>query len=204
MSQIRFDYTNVHADVVGAEHGLTDADFAEADAASRPALQRIQGRRASDLRWMDLPYASEVHGAIVDYAASVRGRFENVVVLGIGGSALGNTALQTALNSPYHNLAPPAGLPRLFVLDNVDPELIGEFLATVDPSKTLFNVISKSGGTAETMSQFLIFRERLIEALGADHKEHLVVTTDAEHGVLREIVRREGYTSFVVPDGVGG
>ncbi|MEO0651689.1 MAG: glucose-6-phosphate isomerase, partial [Planctomycetota bacterium] len=66
-------------------------------------------------------------------------------------------------------------------------------------------VISKSGGTAETMSQFLIFRQKLIDALGADgHAEHLVVTTDAERGVLREIVAREGYQSFVVPDGVGG
>lgn len=205
MSQIRFDYTNVHADVVGAEHGLTDADFAAAAAACGPALERIQARRVQDLRWMDLPYALDVHAAIVDYAASVRGRFENVVVLGIGGSALGNTALQTALNSPYHNLEPPAGLPRLFVLDNVDPDLIGEFLSTVDPSKTLFNVISKSGGTAETMSQFLIFRQKLIDALGADeHGEHLVVTTDVKQGVLREIVEREGYRSFVVPDGVGG
>ena len=142
---------------------------------------------------------------ILDYAASVAGRFRNVVVLGIGGSALGNTALQSALGSPYHNLTPPAGLPRLYVLDNVDPDLIGEFLEHVDPSETLFNVISKSGGTAETMSQFLIFRQRLIEALGEEaHREHLVVTTDAEKGVLREIVKREGYHSFIVPDGVGG
>ena len=126
-------------------------------------------------------------------------------MLGIGGSALGNTALQTALNSPYHNLAPPAGIPRLFVLDNVDPDLVGEFLDHVDPAKTVFNVISKSGGTAETMSQFLIFRQRLLERLGEDGlREHMLCTTDEKNGVLREIVDREGYRSFVVPDGVGG
>jgi glucose-6-phosphate isomerase len=205
VSQIRLDYTNALADVVGAQHGLTDADLAAAAAASGAALERVQARRRKDLRWMDLPYQSEVHAAIVEYAAGARERFRNVVVLGIGGSALGNTALQTALNSPYHNLQPPAGLPRLFVLDNIDPDLIGEFLAHVDPRETLFNVISKSGGTAETMSQFLIFREQLIECLGRDgHREHLVVTTDESQGVLREIVRREGYQSFVVPDGVGG
>jgi glucose-6-phosphate isomerase len=128
-----------------------------------------------------------------------------VVVLGIGGSALGNTALQTALNSPYHNVEPPAGTPRLFVLDNIDPDLIGEFVDRFDPSKCLFNVISKSGGTAETMSQFMLFRSMLVEALGKEgHREHLVVTTDAEKGPLRALVEREGYQSFVVPDGVGG
>jgi glucose-6-phosphate isomerase len=93
----------------------------------------------------------------------------------------------------------------LHVLDNVDPDWIGEFLAHVDPCTCLFNVISKSGSTAETMSQFLIFREALIKALGQEeHKRHVVVTTDGSQGVLRPIVEEEGYASFVVPEGVGG
>ena len=72
-------------------------------------------------------------------------------------------------------------------------------------SKCLFNVVSKSGSTAETMSQFLVLRERLVDALGEEgHRRHIVVTTDAEKGVLRPIVEAEGYQSFVVPDGVGG
>jgi len=205
VSRIRFDYTNLLADVVGPEHGLSDAELDALEGPSRTALETVLARRTRDLRWLDLPYQTEVHADVLDYAASVRGRFRNVVVLGIGGSALGNVALHSALNSPYHNLEPPAGLPRLFVLDNVDPDLIGEFLDGFEPRDTLFNVISKSGGTAETMSQFLVFRQRLIDALGeSGHAEHLVVTTDAEKGVLREVVRREGYRSFVVPDGVGG
>lgn len=203
MSDIRLDYTNTLSEVVG-EHGLSPADLDGIADASRAALEAVQARRATELRWLDLPYAHEVHDEILAWASSVQGRFRNVCVLGIGGSALGNRALQTALNSPFHNEAPPPGLPRLYVLDNVDPDLIGEFLDHVDPTETLFNVISKSGGTAETMSQFLIVRERLIERLGENHVEHLVVTTDAENGVLREIVRQAGYRSFVVPDGVGG
>ena len=205
MSAIRFDYTNVLADAVGPEHGLTAGELAAMAEPSARALEAVLARRARDLRWLDLPYQDDVARRIIDYAASVRGRFRNVVVLGIGGSALGNTALQTALNSPYHNIEPPAGLPRLFVLDNVDPDLVGEFLDRFDPAESVFNVISKSGGTAETMSQFLLFRQELIDRLGVEeHREHLVVTTDAEQGVLREIVGREGYESFVVPDGVGG
>jgi len=205
MSRIRIDYTNVLTDAVGPEHGLAPSDLAGLARPSRAALEAVQARRAKDLRWLDLPYQHEVRDDVVEYAESVRGRFENVVVLGIGGSALGNRALHSALSHPYHDLAPPAGAPRLFVLDNVDPELIAAFLDTVDPRTTLFNAISKSGGTAETMSQFLIARQALRDALGPEQaREHLVVTTDERKGVLREIVEHEGYRSFVVPDGVGG
>lgn len=205
MSRIRLNITHALSDVIGPEHGIAPAELERLRAPSKAALAAVQARRNRDLRWLDLPYQGEVHGAILDYAAGVEGRFRNVVVLGIGGSALGTIAVQGALNSPYHNLIAPAGLPRLFVLDNIDPDLIGEFLDAFDPAETLFNVISKSGSTAETMSQFLIFRQQLIDELGVEgHRGNIVVTTDAEKGVLREIVAREGYTSFVVPDGVGG
>ena len=201
---LTIDFTDVLADSIG-EHGLTEGDLAELEAPSRAALAAVEARRGTDLRWLDLPYQDEVHARVLDYASSVRGRFENVVVLGIGGSALGNRALHSALNGPFADLVPQPDRPRLFVLDNVDPDLVGAFLDRVDPTTCLFNVISKSGSTAETMSQFLILRERLIEAVGHErHREHVVVTTDAEMGVLRPIVREEGYESFVVPDGVGG
>ncbi|MAF65226.1 MAG: glucose-6-phosphate isomerase [Planctomycetes bacterium] len=205
MVPLQLDYTAALADAVGPEHGIAEADLEALAAPSARALRAVLARRERDLRWLDLPRADDVRARIDEYAASVAGRFENVVVLGIGGSALGNTALFTALCGPFHNLCPPAGLPRLFVLDNVDPDLIGEWIERFDPAKTLFNVISKSGGTAETMSQFLIFRSLLVESLGEEgHRDHVVITTDAEKGVLREVVEREGYASFVVPEGVGG
>ena len=133
MSAIRFDFTNVLADAVGADDGLSEEELVGCAEASLSARERVLDRRTSDLRWLDLPYQDDVVADISAYADSVRGRFRNVVVLGIGGSALGNTALHTALNSPYYNLDPPAGLPRLFVLDNVDPDLVGEFLDHVEP-----------------------------------------------------------------------
>ena len=205
MDRILLNYTNSLDSAVGPDHGVR-LDELDGLASSLAAAQtQVEARRQKDLRWLDLPYASEVHQNVLRYAESVQGRFENVVVLGIGGSALGNRALHTALNSPFHELVPPPGHPRLFVLDNVDPDWIGEFLEHVDPAKCLFNVISKSGSTAETMSQFLIFRRLLIDKLGEEaHREHICVTTDAEAGVLRPIVQAEGYASFVVPEGVGG
>jgi glucose-6-phosphate isomerase len=205
MDQIRLDYTNLMADAVTSDHGILDAELAEVAPRAAQGLQDILARRTEDLRWLDLPYAKEDLQLILDYSAKVKGHFKNVVVLGIGGSALGTQALFTALASPYHNDSPPGDLPRLFVLDTVDPDLVGEWMEHFDPEETLFNVISKSGGTAETMSQFLVFRDALIRKLGEDeHRKHMVITTDAEKGVLREVVERDGYASFVVPDGVGG
>jgi glucose-6-phosphate isomerase len=203
VARLSFDYTCVLADAVGAEHGITEAELAAMGAPTRAAVRAVQGRRTKDLRWLDLPHDAAVRDRALAFAAERGRRFENVVVLGIGGSALGTTACRAALGPSYPDLA-PAGA-RLFVLDNVDPEATAEFLERVDPAKTLYDVISKSGGTAETMAQFLIFRDALIRRVGrAAHAEHLVVTTDARSGVLREIVEREGYAAFEVPDGVGG
>ena len=204
MKPIRLDYTHALSEVVG-EHGLSEAELSGLAEPSQRALASLQARRKKDLRWLDLPYRDEVRRSILDYAASVRGRFENVCVLGIGGSALGNTALHSALDGPLHDVFPTRGRPRLFVLDNIDPEWIGPFLGAVDVTKTVFNVVSKSGTTAETMSQFLILRAELVKRLGEKgQREHIVITTDEEKGVLREIARREGYRAFAVPDGVGG
>jgi len=205
LSRVRFDYTHAMSDLIGPEHGVTDSDLTVEAPHAGAALKSVLARREEDLRWLDLPYQSALHDEILEYAASVKGRYKNIVVLGIGGSALGMIALHDALNGPFHNLNPPEGVPRLFVLDNIDSELIAGFLESFDVSETLFNVISKSGGTAETMSQFLIFRQAIIDKLGEGAlKDHLVITTDEKNGVLREIVGREGYRSFIVPDGVGG
>ena len=66
-------------------------------------------------------------------------------------------------------------------------------------------MLSATKAHSVVASQFLIFRQALIDRLGEEaHREHMVVTTDVEKGVLREIVKREDYRSFVVPDGVGG
>ncbi|HWQ40658.1 MAG TPA: glucose-6-phosphate isomerase [Desulfosporosinus sp.] len=144
---------------------------------------------------------------IIEYANAVAPKFENFVVLGIGGSALGPLAVHQALNHYYYNDLPTekrAHRPRFYVLDNIDPVRFNELLQVLDPHKTLFNVISKSGNTSETMAQFLIIRDTLRRICGEHYAEHIVVTTDKEKGNLLPIALKEGFRRFVIPAGIGG
>ncbi|HSJ24601.1 MAG TPA: glucose-6-phosphate isomerase [Longimicrobiales bacterium] len=167
-----------------------------------------QRRRAGELGFFDLPYQHQVVEQIRSFADGLGQAFDNVVVLGIGGSALGTIALQHALLPPHWNELDDEGrdyYPRLYVLDNVDPSTIRPLLDRLDPRRTLFNVVSKSGSTAETMAQFMIVRERLRQALPDDaYRGHLIFTTDPEKGVLRRIADEEGIATLPVPPAVGG
>ena len=92
-------------------------------------------------------------------------------------------------------------------MDNVDPVQFANLLELLGSGlrKTLFNVISKSGETAETAAQFLIVRDLLSKRVVTRAlKRQLLVTTDAQAGTFRELVEAEGYDSLPVPEGVGG
>ena len=165
-------------------------------------------------RWRGLPFdpvRSEHLKAVKKLARALRARTDNLIVLGIGGSALGNIALQSALNPTTYNLLPRKlrGGPRLFVLDNVDPEFVGNTLDEVarsDPKfkRTIINVVSKSGETAETAAQFIIARNMLKKKLGKNYADHIVAVTDPAKGTMRSICDAEGYATLPVPEGVGG
>ncbi len=180
-----------------------DGIGADAWAALEPELVRVRDvlaarRGAGALRFADLPADKDSVRRVLEAAESVHGMFDAVVVLGIGGSALGVRAIAGAL--PQEE-----GAPRLIVADSFDPDAFGPLLAALDVRRTLFNVISKSGETAETIAQFMIVRDRLLRELGAvDYKQHLVVTTDAHQGSLRQIVNDEGFRELVIPEGVEG
>jgi glucose-6-phosphate isomerase len=200
---LEFDYTNAMASRVG-EHGLSETEWASALAIGRPAFEAVEkDAAAGKLGFRNLP--KQDVGEIARIAKTASG-FENLAVLGIGGSALGTTALASALLHPWWNFAAPEArrAPRLFVLDNVDPEEIAGFLEISLPERTVYNVISKSGETAETAAQLMIFVSALKKRLGDRWREHVIVTTDPEKGFLRGLARREKLPVLPVPPDVGG
>ena len=209
---IKFDYRNADVTVVGQENGLNlSEEFAQYQDKISEIIADLNQRKDKPgqwLQWMNLGYNEETLWYVKEYASMVRGRFDNILVLGIGGSALGGLAVTEALLKPYWNLLSPEqrdNFPRIFFLDNIDPDEINGLLDILDMKKTLVNVITKSGSTAETMSQFMIVKKRLEQALGEDeYRKNVVATTDRQTGVLRQIAEQEGYKTFVVPDDVGG
>jgi len=143
---------------------------------------------------------------VVEWANANRAQLDDVVVLGIGGSALGAVALRTALLPRDWNARTKeqrGGRARLHVLDNVDPRSVRGLLEIVDLKRTRFLVISKSGSTAETMSQYLLVCERL-KAAGIPAKDAIAFVTDPVKGVLRPIATKEDIPTFEVPANVGG
>lgn len=211
MAIIELDYTNVDSSVVGSEHGLELLKVFNLyrSSVNTWALDIWANKSVEGcwLAWLKLGDNAQLIQTIKAYADSVKGKFDNVVVLGIGGSALGGLAVTEALLKPYWNALSNEqrnGYPRIFFLDNIDPDQISGLLNTLDLEKTLFNVISKSGTTAETMSQYIIVHEKLKAVCGENYKDHIVVTTDEKKGVLRQIAQQEGFAAFPVPNDVGG
>ncbi|HKJ91800.1 MAG TPA: glucose-6-phosphate isomerase [Longimicrobiales bacterium] len=209
MDRLTFDYGNMMAPRLSGR-GIDPARLdAMADRFSGVVRQVERQREDGTLGFLSLPYETQLVDQIRKFADSPASLFEDVVVLGIGGSALGTIALRDALlPAGWNTLSADARNeePRLHVLDNVDPRTIGPLLDRLDLSTALFDVVSKSGTTAETMSQFLIVRDRLRAVLPDEeaYRRHLVFTTDPDNGVLRDLARKEKIAALPVPPNVGG
>lgn len=206
-NRIELDITRMLEDSVGRDQGSSLTEINEHWPRVKALLQGLEAKRKNgDLPFYDLPDDNETVTRIEEYAASVRTKFRNLVVLGIGGSALGAIALKDALKPLNWNLLDDSkrdGL-RLFVADNSDPEYLHAIMESCPPEETMYNVVTKSGSTAETMAAYLAFRSQMKKSLKDRLPDHLVFTTDPSKGNLRAISRVEGIQTFSIPPGVGG
>jgi len=206
---IQLYWKNATADAIGPQHGISPQELDDVGERIEAAHRSVQEQISrGHLGYAALPQHGRYRDQVGALVARYRQNTTDLVVLGIGGSALGNIALQAALNPPTYNMLSDRrrGGPRLFVLDNADPDLIGHLLRLLGrrAKSVLINVISKSGETAETACQFLIFRKFLRDKLGEAFASRIVATTDPQKGTLHEIARAEGYAMLPVPPDVGG
>jgi len=218
---ILYDYNNAMAEVVGARHGLTESMLRDLEPQALCVHENLESRREKgEIGFYALADYEERRtelDAIKAKGDEIAERFDDFVVLGIGGSALGPICVHRALNHIYYNLLGKeerGGRPRFFVLDNIDPDLLADFLDLIDPRRTCFNVISKSGETPETISQFMGFYDLVKEKVGDRVNEHFVVTTSEsvnnsatgkkEPPPLRVAAERLGMDLFWIPENVGG
>jgi len=205
---IKLGYARMLQDGLDRGHGLPRTRLAELAGRFAAVQDEVHRRRAAgEYGFYDLVRQTETVREIKLFAEGLGQAHDHVLVLGIGGSALGTKALLNALRRPAWNELDDEArefFPRVTVLDNVDPTTVGAALRRIDPRRVLVNVISKSGGTAETMAQYLVVRAWLEDALGPAAYRHLVFTTDPERGALREIARTDGIATLGVPPAVGG
>ena len=207
---LKLDYNYMMSEFMGEANGISEDDLRGLrEVAVKLHQQLCDDRSSGRIGFYDLPYDEETVESIEKFASKAIKNYENVVLLGIGGSSLGPRALHSALaGGQWANLADHKSrgrIPRFFFADNIDPETFGKILEFADLKKTLFLVVTKSGTTAETMSQFLIVHDMLERKLGTKKvADHLVAVTDAQNGRLRNVADREGLTDFIIPANVGG
>lgn len=192
MSDI-LDWTNAEQEMLSVEQCAGRAQ----ELAERLKKEVAAGR----LPFLSMPYMSGLLAELKGLSAWLNG-FEHMLLLGIGGSALGARALQKAFFTEQDQ--PEHEEPWLWIGDNVDVQALEAFLAKLPPKKTVVVTVSKSGGTIETVGQYFLAKEWLMEKLGPDWKEHMLLVTDEKNGFLRKEADEHGIESLPVPDNLGG
>ena len=203
---IKFDFNNMMTDFIG-EQGISVKDIEQVKEVAAAAFDYFEDKRGTGMTgWAELPYnQDEIVDDIIATAAEVRANYDNFVVLGIGGSALGPMAAFNALcHFRYNDLPKEKRGVKFFVEDNVDPERMLALLDVIDVKRTMFNVITKSGATSETMSQYLIISDILKKAIGEGWQKNIIATTSQERGNLIKLAKKENFKLFYIPEGVGG
>lgn len=154
---------------------------------------KITARKQGFASYLD---DTDDHAVSVAFAQEMQGKYDHIVVLGIGGSALGLRTLRDAL-------LPPEERKKLRIIDTIDPAFLLEICAEINLKNTLCVVITKSGNTAETLSLYSYFK-RAFEAENLPIQNHMIAITDPESGWLRQEATAEGLRTFPVPRNIGG
>ncbi len=201
MSKIKIDYTFVLKDYIG-EKGLTIEEIKKYEERVNTGIDRIlKAHTARELSFLNLPLELSVLEKVENFVKNLDISYDNVIIAGIGGSSLGIQAIYQSLLSYYHNIK---NKPKFFFLENVDPEIVSEFYENIELKNSIAVIITKSGSTAETMSQFMILKDKMEKVGVNDIDKRIIVITDPEKGDLLKIAKKEGYKIFNIPQNVGG
>ena len=155
------------------------------------------------LGWVELPenYDKAEVELIKKTAANLKEKTDVLLVCGIGGSYLGARAAIEAINGLY----PKNKVEIIYVGNTFSSNYIKQVAEYIEGKDFAINVISKSGTTTETSIAFRIFKEMCEAKYGKEGaRERIVATTDKARGALKTLATEEGYTTFVIPDDVGG
>ena len=197
---LKFDFSYMFSPNI--DRGITENEFSSLE---RLVIEKIEKVNTLRPGFVKIIFDNQYLDTVQSMKEWING-FENFVVIGIGGSSLGARAIKEALCCPDWNYLEQNkrnGSPKLFFLENPDPDITASVLDRLDLRHTLFDIVSKSGSTAECMAHYQIVRG-LLQSRGLSVKDHLIFTTDPHKGVLRKIANSEEIRSLDVPVDVGG
>ncbi len=196
MQKVRLEQGNLFSERIGS-HGIKNLEFFAWDKKIKEIIKKIkQESKKEEIGWPNLPFEEEEIREISKFTKTERKKWKNILLLGIGGSALGTAAIQEALQKSETK--------NLIILDNVDPDFFTQKLADLNWEKTLVIVISKSGTTPETMAQFYLIEEILKHEIKKGYQNQIIAITDDKEGELKKIAENKNYKQFVIPKNVGG
>ncbi len=201
-----YDYNNMLATAIGSQNGIEKEELVAIQDKINIAYNTVFQNPSASMKAI-FQNLDEVNlDEIKNLAGKIRKKCDTFVVLGIGGSSLGSSAIFQALCHMHHNELPKArrNAPRFFVEESVDPERIQALLDIIDLGRTVFCVVSKSGKTTETLSLFFMLRKMCEERFGAGWKEHFVVLTDNNNGFLNKFATENNLDKIYIPTDLGG
>ncbi len=203
MKNLKFDYNfSVDAHI---KSGISSSDIVKYLERVKVGLQRLEEMVSTDQVGFPNLCSSDI-SSIKDFAKESKGKFNDLIVVGIGGSALGIEMLINALlpnGSNSKSIADRGFFPRCWIADNIDPSKIFSIVKKCKAEDTLVVVISKSGNTVETAANYSYIHDWLLSS-GVDISKHVVVVTDPEKGPLREYVNANNLKSFPIMSSIGG
>lgn len=205
MAKVSIDFSGVFTQAAGAT-GLLLKEVKALDSKALRAHDSLIARpEMSDDGFFGLPKRSDLLNSSKKLAKKLKGTYENVVVLGIGGSALGFRAVAEALLGKDHNLC-PKGKPKFFVMDYLEPNSIAKIFELAPAKKSIYVAISKSGKTQETAAHLAYFGSKLEREIGKRGLEDRVVIISELEGEnpFQKIAERLRLRCLEIPPLVGG
>ncbi|MCA8938412.1 MAG: hypothetical protein KDB07_01270 [Planctomycetes bacterium] len=200
MPELRFDHKNLLASAVGSSHGLTNEELDAVLARHDKYQARLRkGMEEGQLGFLSIVDDEERLASFQAFAERRRGSFTTLLVIGVGGSILGLQAVHAALKT-YRHAGPEI---ELRSIDNTDPSTILQALSGLKPEQTLTLVISKSGGTLDTLTGLAVVDDWYRRA-NLPLERHLVAVHGEKPSFLSRYANERKLTTFVQPDNVGG
>ncbi len=195
---LHLDVSAALAKAITPSRGIPDQELSSVRTGMRRYIgDWLKERAKGEHAWSMDPYDRKTIDAVKEVAMRAKAdRIKTVVWIGIGGSGLGPRVIQDVFEGP--------DTVEFIVIDTVDPAILSMYKDLIDWRSALVVVVSKSGGTLETMSAFFLYWDALKHAMKEKAAERVIGITDPHAGALRSFCLERGIQMLTIPPGVGG